>query len=144
MTQYHAFDTDIFNNLNVEFPQPDRPELVHMDDPAQSILWDFEQACPHFCTAHQSIDHASEEMSSLGTHWIFVLNADHIPVGVLGIKETLGPKPLQMMKQRKIWRISSGNWEVNVNREKLRKPLCVPGRRTRSGQPWSWRTLWKL
>ena len=104
MTHYHAFETMKYAALQVSMPKLDRPELVHLDDPAETTLWDFSKMCPHYAGHEQSIDHAMEEMTSLGTHWLFIIDNNQSVVGVLCSKDILGPKPLQISKQRDIKR----------------------------------------
>ena len=66
MINYHALETNNFKDLNIIARRLDRPELVHLEDPATTVLWDFDKVFPHTGGTKQNPDHALEEMNSFG------------------------------------------------------------------------------
>jgi CBS-domain-containing membrane protein len=104
MINYHALETAHFKDLNIKARSLDRPELVHLEDPATSVLWDFNKMFPHIGGTQQQVDHALEEMNSLHAHWLIIVDEEHKPAGILSSNDVLGEKPTQVIKNLKITR----------------------------------------
>lgn len=107
MVNYHALETAAFKDLNIDTYSSNRPELVHLEDDAHTVLWDFHKTCPNFGGLKQNADHALEEMNSLGAHWLIILDEQHNQAGILSSQDVLGRKAMQVVKQ------------CNMTREKL-------------------------
>ena len=104
MVNYHALDTTHYKDINILTCSLDRPELVHIEDAATTVLWDFNKMCPNFAGLKQNPDNALEEMNSLNAHWLLVVDDEHKPVGILSSKDVLGVKPTKAIKEYNITR----------------------------------------
>ena len=115
MVNYHALETKHFKDIDFKARSLNRPELVHIEDPATTVLWDFNKMCPNFAGAKQNADNALEEMNSLNAHWLFVVDEAHKPIGLISSEDVLGAKPTKVIK------------ECNITRDKLiTKMLMTP------------------
>lgn len=80
------------------------PELVHLDDPAISVMRDFHQSRPNLTNAHVSMDEALNEMKVTGCHMLMVIDDNNQLLGLLSTEDILGEKPIQLMTESRLER----------------------------------------
>lgn len=80
------------------------PELVHLDDPAISVMRDFHQSRPNLTSAHVSMDEALNEMKVTGCHMLMVIDDENRLLGLLSTEDILGEKPIQIMTKSRLER----------------------------------------
>lgn len=85
-------------------PTSQLPELVHMDDPAFSVMADFRMLQPHVIGENDFMDAAINEMKIHGLHLLLVKNNSNNISGILASEDILGEKPIQLIQERRIQR----------------------------------------
>lgn len=104
MAKYEALPTTaILANDTMLYGQ-NLPELVHLDDPAVSVMTDFTHAAPHIILPTDTMDHAIKEMEVSGAHLLVVLNQDGHFQGILSSEDVWGEKPIKLIQERRIHR----------------------------------------
>lgn len=104
MAKYEALPTTaILANDTMLYGQ-DLPELVHLDDPATSVMVDFTHTAPHTILSADTMDHAIREMEVSGSHLLLVLNESGHFHGILSSKDVWGEKPIKLIQERRVHR----------------------------------------
>ena len=80
------------------------PELVHLNDPAISVLYDFRLRPPTTILDTCPMDDALSELKILGLHWLLVINEQDQLCGIISSEDLLGEKPLQLIHNKGIER----------------------------------------
>lgn len=80
------------------------PELVHMDDPAFSVMIDFTVMPPHIISPTDTMDHAIHEMEVSGSHLLLVVNNEGHFQGIVSSEDVWGEKPIKLIHERRIHR----------------------------------------
>ncbi|OGT45798.1 MAG: hypothetical protein A3E82_07170 [Gammaproteobacteria bacterium RIFCSPHIGHO2_12_FULL_38_11] len=80
------------------------PELVHMDDPAVSVMTDFTLTPPHSILPNATLDHAIHEMQVSGSHLLLVINEEGYFQGVLSSEDVWGEKPIKLIQESRLHR----------------------------------------
>lgn len=78
------------------------PELVHMDDPALSVMTDFMQRPPHTVRPTDTMDHAISEMEMSGVHLLVVVNGEGHFQGIISSEDVWGEKPIKLIQERRV------------------------------------------
>ena len=78
-------------------PKATLPELVHLDDPALTVMHDFSVTLPRTISPHEPIDDALNEMKIHGVHLLLVMENNHI-IGVISTEDILGDKPIRFIQ----------------------------------------------
>lgn len=82
------------------YPHPaDLPEVVHNDDPAFSVMYDFKLVQPMTVDQATLLDDALTEMKISGSHELLVTDENDLVVGLVGSEDLLGTKPIQLMQR---------------------------------------------
>jgi CBS-domain-containing membrane protein len=104
MTQYNELDTLNIDQEKLFTRSQSLPELVHLDDPAQLVMHDFNIQGPDLILAKESIDDALKEMQIHNTHILLVTNSDNSLIGIISSTDILGEKPITIIESRRIER----------------------------------------
>lgn len=104
MIQYELLSTIPLLEEHVTLPSQQLAELVHLDDPAWTVMVDFTQEPPHTISPDVSIDHALMEMKLKDVHLLLVTDKNHQIVGLIASEDILGEKPITLIQQRRIER----------------------------------------
>lgn len=75
------------------------PEVVHMEDPALSVMMDFTQSPPKTIDEGLSIDEALNTMKRYGVHLLFVVNNSDQPIGIITSEDILGERPIKIQQE---------------------------------------------
>ena len=75
------------------------PELVHLDDPALSVMIDFCQTPAFTLDEDTSMFEAHHEMEFHGTHLMFVTDEHNHVKGLLTAEDLLGEKPIKVIEE---------------------------------------------
>ncbi len=78
------------------------PEMVHLDDPALSVLSDFAQHPPRTISPNEPMDNALNEMKLNGVHMLLVQEKSGNIIGVIGSEDILGELPIKIIQERRI------------------------------------------
>lgn len=104
MAKYEALPTTAIHTNGTMLNTNELPELVHMEDPAVSVLIDFNKTPPHTILPTETLDHAINEMEINGVHLLLVINNDGFFEGVVSSEDTWGEKPIKLIQERRIHR----------------------------------------
>lgn len=102
MAKYEALPTVSISLDDTVLPTNQLPELVHMEDPAASVMLDFTITPPHTIKQTDTLDHAILEMTGRGTHMMLVINEEGCLQGILSSADARGEKPIQCMEENRI------------------------------------------
>ncbi len=87
---------------NILAPSREMPELVHLDEPAISVMTDFSQTIPTTLPPDTPIDDALKNMKLKEVHLLLVTDEHHKVLGVIGSEDILGEKPIKIIQERRI------------------------------------------
>ena len=104
MAKYEALSTTTIHTNSTMLNTNELPELVHMEDPAVSVLIDFTKTPPHTIAPSDTLDHAVNEMEINGVHLLLVINGDGFFEGIVSSEDTWGEKPIKIIQERRIHR----------------------------------------
>jgi CBS domain containing-hemolysin-like protein len=104
MIKYELLSTIPLLEEHVTLPTQQLAELVHLDDPAWTVMVDFNQEPPHTISPDVSIDHALMEMKLKDVHLLLVTDKNHQILGLIASEDILGEKPITLIQQRRIER----------------------------------------
>lgn len=92
--------------LGAGYAQPGQalPEQVTLDDPAISVLTDFERVTAIIILSGDTVDEAHRRMIQRGVRLLLVVDQDRRVLGAITANDILGEKPLQATTQRGIRR----------------------------------------
>lgn len=76
------------------------PAVVHINDPAESVMINFNYHQPLTIHAGSFIQEAHDEMKFSNVHLLIVIDDDNEVVGLLGANDLIGEKPLQIAQSR--------------------------------------------
>lgn len=102
MAKYESLPITTIPADDAALPAHTLPELVHMEDPALSIMIDFEHTPAHIISPNQTMDDALNEMKVTHAHLLLVTDdQDHLQ-GILSSQDVLGEKPIKILQERRI------------------------------------------
>lgn len=104
MAKYEALPTTTIQTNSTMLNANELPELVHMDDPAMSILIDFTKTPPYIIKPNETLDHAINEIEINQTHLLLVINNDGFFEGIISSEDVWGEKPIKLIQERRIHR----------------------------------------
>ena len=85
-------------------PSQSLPDKVTLDDPALSVLTDFQRVTAIIILPGDSLDEAHRRMIQRGVRLLLVVDQDRRVVGVITATDILGEKPMQTLVERGIRR----------------------------------------
>jgi CBS domain-containing protein len=85
-------------------PSQSLPDKVTLDDPALSVLTDFQRVTAIIILPGDSLDEAHRRMIQRGVRLLLVVDQDRKVVGVITATDILGEKPMQTLVERGIRR----------------------------------------
>lgn len=104
MAKYEALPTTAIQTNSTMLNTNEPPELVHMEDPAISVLIDFTNTPPHTILPSETLDHAINEMEINGVHSLLVINNNGFFEGIVSSEDVWGEKPIKLIQERRIHR----------------------------------------
>ena len=104
MIQYKDIESLSIDPINLKVRYQALPELVHLDDPAWTVMRDFRLDPPQIIPPNESIDNALMEMKIQGTHLLLVADTKGSLHGILSTEDILGEKPITIIQSRRIER----------------------------------------
>lgn len=104
MTQYELIPTHIIENNALPIPSYQLPEVVHLDDPAYSVMTDFSKKTPLSIQWDADIATALQDMKIYERHLLLVRSEDNQIIGLIASEDILGEKPVQIQQERRISR----------------------------------------
>lgn len=104
MAKYEALPTTAILPNGTMLHAHHLPELVHMDDPALSVMSDFTLSPPHTIEPDATMDHAIHEMEVSGVHLLLVISEGGHFQGIISSEDLWGEKPIKLIQERRIHR----------------------------------------
>lgn len=80
------------------------PELVHIDDPAFSVMRDFAHNKPQSTPLSTSLEEALIELRLTHTHSLLIVDDNNDAVGIVTSEDLLGTKPITIQQEKQIER----------------------------------------
>jgi CBS domain-containing protein len=103
------------SGTRVEHP-PDLPELVHIHDPAKTVLIDFASCRPATIAPDASIDSALNKIKVSGSRLLLVTDENAAVIGMISSCDIMGDAPLRVSE-------SSGISHSDITVEMIMMPL---------------------
>lgn len=94
-------------HLNADSPYfhtGDIPEIVHLKDPALSIILDYKKVRAITIRPEASISDAGIEMKACGVHLLLVVDDEGRVVGLISSEDILGEKPVKISQEKYVSR----------------------------------------
>ena len=104
MIQYEALNTLSLMDKQTKVRSRQVPDIVHLDDPASSVLFDFRLTPPRLINQNESMDNALTEMKNRGLHILLVADDKEHVVGIITTEDLLGEKPIKIMQENRFER----------------------------------------
>jgi CBS domain-containing protein len=101
MINYEELELLTLTHQPIAPTQAYQPNLIHLDDPAESAIINFSSHPAITISPSESIDNAIFEMRSHDIHTILVLDNQHV-IGILSSNDILGNKPIQLLQEKRI------------------------------------------
>jgi len=76
-----------------------RPTNITLDDPAISVMTDFNDITPFSIEPSATINATNDKMIACGVRLLFVTDSDGNMIGLVTATDTKGEKPVQFMKE---------------------------------------------
>jgi len=86
----------------VQPPGAYAPKPVRADSPAIEAMTDFRQVAAATTRATATVAHANELMIARGVRLLLVVDADRVVAGLITARDTMGEKPITLMRERGI------------------------------------------
>lgn len=99
MIKYETIGTLQLHSSDTILKSHNMPELVHLDDPAFTVMIDFCQAPAVTIKESTSMNDAIHEMEFHGTHLMLVTNNDNHVQGILTTEHLLGERPIKIIQE---------------------------------------------
>lgn len=104
MIQYELLDKLEPRPTPITIEDHSLPELVHLEDPAFSVMRDFAHNKPQTTQTDTPMPEAKCEMRLTHSHSLLVANENGAAVGIVTSEDLLGEKPIQIIQERRIER----------------------------------------
>lgn len=104
MVKYELIPTISLQKTGVKLRSQILPELVHLEDPAFSVMSDFSQSTPITIDPDEPMDEALNEMKVKGVHLLLVVNSEKDIIGLISSEDLLGEKPIKIIQENRISR----------------------------------------
>ncbi len=98
-TEYVSLSAfSLANCTSYDKPQP-LPTVVHIEDPARDVFFDFLIIKPLVINAHQYMHEAKKIMENRTLHVMLVLDDNSSEfIGIIALEDILGTKPVQLQR----------------------------------------------
>jgi len=100
MAKYDALPTVQLNANKTYLPKRDKPEIVHIDDPASYVMVDFTHAKALTIDLEAPIDDAAHDMELGRVHMLLVRDSHNKIRGLISSEIVLGTQPIRIMQER--------------------------------------------
>lgn len=117
MIKYETIKPLQLDSSNTILKSHNMPELVHMDDPAFTVMIDFCQTPALTINENSILRDAQNEMEFHGTHLMTVVDNNHHVKGLLTAEDLLGEKPIKVIEEV---RCSRGEIPIRMLMTKLK------------------------
>src|SRR5687768_11135417 len=114
-------------------PSQTLPEKVTLDDPALSVVTDFQRVTAVIILAGDPIDEAHRRMIQRGVRLLLVVDQDRKVVGVITAHDILGEKPMQTLVERGMRREELVVRDIMTPQERLEVLNIATVRRAKVG-----------
>lgn len=74
--------------------------MVRLDAPAIEVMTDFQEVSPASINPDATLQEATAKMISRGVRLLFVARADDVILGVITARDTMGEKPVKLLRER--------------------------------------------
>ena len=101
-TEFHALSYIPLKANSVCAKPAEPPSFVYLDDPALSVMTDFETHTAITITASASIDEALEHMKASGVRLLLVIDAEHSVIGLITSTDIMGERPITLAQELRI------------------------------------------
>lgn len=101
MVKYELLPVTVIQS-NLQLSTHPLPELVHLDDPALSVMIDFEKIAPYTAQLNDTMDNVSHKMNMSGVHFLLVIDHQTHVRGIIGPEDIFGEKPIQLIEECRI------------------------------------------
>jgi CBS domain containing-hemolysin-like protein len=101
MPLYETIPTRTLLPQNAVDPTSDLPELVHFDDTARSVFFDFSKSAPATIAPQTTVDEAIHDIKVLHLPMLLVEDKGRI-VGLVSHEDLLSEKPLTLMQENSL------------------------------------------
>lgn len=101
MPKYELIDTFSLSAQNTVLHSPHMAEIVHLNDPATSVMIDFAEFKPITVTGALPMTEALNEMKIQDIHFLLVKSDKNI-MGMVCSEDILGSKPIKIIQERRI------------------------------------------
>jgi signal-transduction protein with cAMP-binding, CBS, and nucleotidyltransferase domain len=100
MNQTYALLKTDFLKENTRFtPTVQKFDIAHLEEPALTVMTDFQKRPPYTTVATTSIHEALQQMKLLGVKSLFVVNADNNIIGHVSTRDIQGNKAAMLAHQ---------------------------------------------
>ena len=102
MAKYESLPTTLVTPSETVLPSHDLPELVRLDDAANTVMTDFRHAPAHIIAQDRSMDDALNEMKFTGEHLLLVTDKNGHLIGIISSQDLLGDKPIKILQEKRM------------------------------------------
>lgn len=102
MVKYEELPTFTLDPAKTRLSTDILPEVIHLEDPALSVMTDFTQFPPKTVDEELPIDDALNTMKRHGVHLLFVVNDNDEPIGIIASEDILGERPIKIQQEGRI------------------------------------------
>lgn len=104
MAKYESLPIIHIHPQSATLPFHHLPELVHLDDPATSVMIDFTHTPAHTISPNKTMNEALNEIKLSDLHVLLVVDDHGYVNGIIGSEDLLGEKPIKIIQERRILR----------------------------------------
>lgn len=101
---YQPLPTLHLNAGSPYFHTGDLPEIIHLNDPALSVMLDFKQTKAITIKPSALLHEANIEMKACGVHLLLVVDDEGKVVGLISSEDILGEKPVKITQEKHVSR----------------------------------------
>jgi CBS domain containing-hemolysin-like protein len=101
---YHPLPTMHLNAGSPYYHTGDLPELIHLEDPALSVMVDFKHTRAITIAPTAFIAEAGIEMKACSVHLLLVVDNEGRVVGLISSEDILGEKPVKITQEKHLSR----------------------------------------
>lgn len=105
MTQFELIAIEPASNQDtITIQNYELPEIVHLDDPAYSVMHDYSKKTPITIDHQENIDSAFHDMRIHNLHIMLVVKDNNQAIGIISSEDIQGEKPIKIIQNRRIQR----------------------------------------
>src|SRR4051794_17764473 len=101
-TDYISLTTHSLSDCNCYRKPKELPPIVHVDDPAFEVLFDFKHLKPLVINSNHLMIEARKKMEHRTLHVMVVVDESDAMAGIITLEDILGTKPLQLQESYRV------------------------------------------